>query len=203
MFAEEVDAKIIEFKDKEDHALIWGQKTTSTPISGIGSSKEFDGINALCTSGGTTIDANGTLTPTLMDQAIDSVRFGANLIITSKAGRRKVNALLQQYQRFNDKVEIKGGFRVLAYDDIPVLTSTNVPEALTCSAGDITALTGSTTTAIYFINTDLVFVGELTPIKALPLAKTSAQFDLVDVYEDITLVCRDLKGITKIVNVNI
>lgn len=75
-------------------------------------------------STGTGVVSGGAATLSLakIDEAIDAARGEVDLIVTSRKVRRKVNALLQAQQQFVDRTEIQAGFRVLAYDGIPIVT---------------------------------------------------------------------------------
>lgn len=69
------------------------------------------------------VDASGAyLTLDMIDSAIDTARGDVDLIITSRKVRRKINSLLQAQQQFNDRTEIAAGFRVLTYDNLPIIT---------------------------------------------------------------------------------
>jgi len=70
-------------------------------------------------NGGAVVTVSGALSLASLDLAIDE---GDNdLIVTSRAVRRKINSLLQAQQQFIDKTEIQAGFRVLTYDGIPIV----------------------------------------------------------------------------------
>jgi len=90
--------------------------------------EEFDGFleqvsaSAPGDEGGTTDVSAATLTLAMLDTALDDTRGEANVILTSRVVRRKINSLLQAQQRFNDRTDIGAGFRVLSYDDVPILT---------------------------------------------------------------------------------
>lgn len=75
-------------------------------------------------STGTGVVSGGAATLSLakIDEAIDAARGEVDLIVTSRAVRRKINALLQAQQQFVDRTEIQAGFRVLTYDGIPIVT---------------------------------------------------------------------------------
>jgi HK97 family phage major capsid protein len=73
--------------------------------------------------GGTTT-ASGALTLAM----IDDTKGEADVIMTSRAVRRKINALLQGQQRFLDRVEVGAGFRVLSYDGVPIVTDDHYEE---------------------------------------------------------------------------
>lgn len=72
--------------------------------------------------GGTITAASKNLSLKLLDEAIDGTLGEGDVILLSRAMRRKVNALLQGSQRFNDSIEIGGGFRVRTYDTIPLVS---------------------------------------------------------------------------------
>lgn len=77
--------------------------------------------------GGTTT-ASGALTLAMIDKAIDDTKGEGDVIMTSRAVRRKINALLQGQQRFLDRVEVGAGFRVLSYDGLPIVTDDHFEE---------------------------------------------------------------------------
>ena len=73
---------------------------------------------------GTGVVSGGATTLALakIDEAIDTARGEVDIMVTSRAVRRKINALLQAQQQFNDTIEVAAGFRVLTYDGIPIVT---------------------------------------------------------------------------------
>lgn len=81
-----------------------------------------DKMNWGSTGTGVVSGAAGTLSLGMIDAAIDAARGEVDLIITSRAVRRKINALLQAQQQFVDRTEIAAGFRVLTYDGMPIVT---------------------------------------------------------------------------------
>jgi len=196
ILADEIEAKAEDFKDYEDWALFWADADNDN---------QWDGLNALCSSSNivtTTTSSNGaSVTLALMDEFLDSIRGNPSMILCSKKGRRRLSALLQSQQQFVNTIEIAGGFRVMTYDGIPILHSSNMPDILAFDGSDITSTTSGSLTAFFAVDTDKTFVGELTPLKTMPLAKTSSQFDLFDIYEDTTMVCRDPRSIAKLVGV--
>lgn len=144
----------------------------------------------------TSASAGDAVVLSKLDQAIDAVR-GSNsrkLIVASRAGRRKLNAALQAQQSFNDVVEIRGGFRVQSYDDIPIVTSTGMSDACVWSGTSVTAFTGGATTAIMVLNLDECFWGELTPVSTMPLARGDSQKELIDLFADVVCVFANTKG---------
>lgn len=131
-----------------------------------------------------------------LDQAIDAVRGNHSdlVIFASLKGRRILNAALQAQQRFNDKTDIAAGFRVMTYNDIPVVTTTKIGDALTWATSTITVFTGGSTTALVIVNRRTTWIEDLTPTSVLPLAKTTSQSDQFDVFTDTALVYANTLG---------
>jgi len=179
LFEQELESKTREFKNCEEKYIIQGDST----VTG-----QWDGLAKLIPAAQTlwAHDTNyvGNLTLNKMDQSIDQCAFEPDLIITSKAGRRALNSLLVANQRFVDRTEIQGGFRVMTYNDIPVLASTNVPNTLRYdeSGKRIISWTGGTSTAFFFVDTEYFFMGILKELGVVPLAITSSQFEAFDMY---------------------
>ncbi len=123
-----------------------------------------------------------------MDQTIDLNRGTPDMIIMSKKANRKLNALLQVQQRFIETVQVKGGFRVQVYNDIPIFRNIRVFDNQVQG-------TSNSATDIYVLDTNAVWIGELTPLKMLRLAQKSSQFGEFDIFEDLSLVvANDIKA---------
>jgi len=110
------------------HSNIIAEQLTTDLMTGDGTSEAITGFIPQVYSGavgdeGGTIDMGGSTALTLakIDEAIDGTQGECDVIITSRAVRRKIAALLQSQQRFNDTIEIGAGFRVMTYDSVPVL----------------------------------------------------------------------------------
>lgn len=112
------------------HSSVIGERLATAICVGDGTEDSGAGIvgikNQINTSapgdeGGTTT-ASGALTLAMIDKALDDTKGEADVIMTSRAVRRKINALLQGQQRFLDRVEVGAGFRVLSYDGVPIVT---------------------------------------------------------------------------------
>jgi len=200
LLSEEMEAKAREIRDLEEYRILWGQ----TPD---GNAKQIKGLNAHMNDLPTQIVAltltNGDgapLTLAKFDQVMDKVITGMpGVIIVSRAGKRKINALLQATQRFNDKTEVPGGYRVLSYNDTPILVSTNIPDTLQISSGGtITSMTGGSTTAMFVVDLAHVFMSVLTELTVMPLARTSSQFQNFDIFEDIAQVVRDKRAVSMV-----
>lgn len=98
---------------------IWAAAGLSNDLIGILSQIETnDDLNA----GSGVVTVTGALSLASIDKAIDNSRGQVDLIVCSRATRRAINALLQAQQQFVDRVEVQAGFRVLAYDGLPIVT---------------------------------------------------------------------------------
>ena len=98
---------------------IWAASGASDDLIGILSQIE---TNNQVNAGGGVVTKSGALTLAMLDEAIDNSRGEVDLIIASRAIRRFINGLLQAQQMFVDRTEVQAGFRVLAYDGIPIVT---------------------------------------------------------------------------------
>lgn len=126
--SEEIERRIIEFKNYEEWAMVWGDNTPSPE------NYEYDGIDKQITTARTLRMASdqvgAALTLAKMDELIDKCApYKPGMLIMSLAARRQLNSALQPQQRF-DTMEVKGGFKVPTYLEIPIFTSTNVGDTL-------------------------------------------------------------------------
>lgn len=187
--ATELDGKTEDFKDYEEWGLFYG----------TGSANQFTGLHYLIDNGNlvnqhvgcTTGVGLGSLTIAKMDELWDKTRFFPNLAFTSKKGARIINSLLQTYQRFNDKVEVNGGFVVSAYNGTPILKSNRVVDVIAWGGTTVSAITGGYSSIIYTVNTEKFFISELTPLTMMMLARASSQYESFDLFEDIVPVLRN------------
>jgi hypothetical protein len=125
----------------EGHQQAMVEKLSTDIVTATGSANDIKGIlyqitddSSLYTAAGgagQVIDAaSGYLTLALIDKAIDAAGLSSGMgvsglpaaaMVTTRPVRRYINSLLVAKQVFNDKTEIQAGFRVLAYDDLPIL----------------------------------------------------------------------------------
>lgn len=188
---DEISAKVDDFRDFEDNQIIKAD---------IGvSSKQFDGLWELIPSAQkvavTAESAGAEITLSIMDKFIDKNIGNVDMILCSRAFRRQLESKLQSQQQFVNMTEIAGGFRVMTYMGIPVLPTTSIPDTVHNPGGgggapshaNLVGGTG-TSTVVFALDFQHVWVGELTPFTVMPLAKSSSQFDEFDLFEDITLV---------------
>jgi len=183
VLSEEIEARARAFKDMEETAMFYGVTANLEP----------DGLTTLI-AGAQIIEAGGTLggdamTLTKVDETIDQCAGSPDVMVTSKSGRRQLNALLQADQRFVNTTEVAGGFRVLSYDDIPVFASTNVLNTFHFDGTQTVGATGDTS-HLFVVDTSEFWVGYMNDVTVSPLSKTSSQFDQFDIYSDTAYVMR-------------
>lgn len=113
----------------ETHSAAMIAKLSTDLVTATGAADDIQGMlyqistDSTMNAGGGDMDVTGEpLTLGMLDEAIDATEGEADLAITSKAVRRKINSMLQAQQQFVDRAEVRAGFRVVAYDDIPFLT---------------------------------------------------------------------------------
>ena len=203
VLATEMENKAIEFKNYEDLAIVAG----STAVS----ANQFDGLRYLipstqqvvagCVVGGGGVAGGCALTLAQLDEAIDLCAGMPDMLVMSKRSRRALNALLQISQRFMDRVTVQGGFSLLSYNDIPIYVSTNVVNTQTVNFTGVTAETGGRTSTIYVVDTEHTWIGELTKLTVMPLAKKSSQYDEFDIFCDEVLVNRNPNANAKLVGI--
>lgn len=126
----------------EAHQQAMVEQLSTDIVTATGSANNIKGIlyqitddSSLYTAAGgvgQVVDAGGDyLTLGWIDKAVDAAKLssgtgvegdGAGAMVTTPPVRRYINSLLSAKQVFNDKTEVRAGFRVLAYDDLPILT---------------------------------------------------------------------------------
>ena len=152
-------------------------------------------------------NTGATLALKHLDAAIDACKGSAQrgdlVIVGSFGGIRAVNAQLQSGQRFNDVVEVAGGFRVRTYDGIPLIVSTAMSNTLACHTNGVFTGNAGSTTALMVLNTRYNYIAELTPTTVMPLGKTDSQFDQFDMFTDCTNVMSNTLGASILVNINL
>src|SRR5687768_4348019 len=124
----------------EAHSRALAMDLSNKIATGTGAADEIEGmLHQISTENSmNALDADATgnhggadqaettvLTLAMLDEAIDAAEGEADLIVTSRAVRRKINSLLQAQQQFTDRVEVAAGFRVLTYDGLPIVTDLN------------------------------------------------------------------------------
>lgn len=80
---------------------------------------EFSGFNTLITQA--VAGGGEALSLSMLDEAIDVPLEAPTHMAMGRAHLRRIGALLQAQQRFNDRVDVAGGFNVMTYSGIPIL----------------------------------------------------------------------------------
>ncbi len=111
----------------EAHTQAMVEKLSTDLATANGGSNDITGILYQITTDTSmgdqsVVNKTGTLTLAMIDEAVDAVAGNPNTILTSKPVRRKINSLLSAQQVFQNSTEIRAGFRVSTYDDLPILT---------------------------------------------------------------------------------
>ncbi len=197
LMREELEAKSSEIRNAEDNRMFYGNFPVSNAKQWDGLAKTMDDNTAQIVTAGTDASDGNDLTTEKLDEVLDVNIGNPGLIVTSRLGRRKLNALLVAQQRFVDRTTIAGGFRVISYNDVPIVATTNIPSVQERdSDGSIVSLTGGSTTSLFVVDLMDVFMSVLTEITVMPLARTSSQFELFDIFEDAALVVRDARHVS-------
>ncbi len=105
----------------EQHAVALIRELERTIVNGDDSvdADEFDGLIVGITK---SVNASSTaITLTHLDEAYDTPEIPSTHIITTRAHSRRINQLLQAQQRFVDSVVLEAGFRVYAYNGLPII----------------------------------------------------------------------------------
>jgi len=90
----------------------------------------------------------------------------------------------------------------MSYNEVPIVTTTNIPDVMSITAGGtISALTGGSTTALFVIDLQDVFMSVLTELQVMPLARISSQFEEFDIFMDETLVVRDARHVSMVTGI--
>jgi hypothetical protein len=136
---------------------------------------EFDGIRKWVTQ---TLNVQSTgaspadqpLVLSMLEELIDLPRFaGPNVLFMNAATRRRLWSVLQPQVRFIGETEINGGFRVRAYNDLPIIeVRPNTTDASAQLDGEILA-----------VNTDMMYVPVLQDMTYEELAHTRDSVDFI------------------------
>lgn len=181
---DELRFKLEEFRDKEEKWVLFGDASVNA--------KEWDGFWTLMTAGQKLAMTNATggaeVTLAKLDEVIDQNRGRPSMILCSRAFRRQLQSKLQAQQRFVDEVEIAAGFRVLTYQGLPVVPTTNIPNTVFVNGdtaptqAQILGGTGQTT-IVFVFDFENEWFGELQRLTTEALANKSSQFDEFDIFE--------------------
>lgn len=177
----------------------WEFKVEDGILDGTGTGNEPTGLNVFHDADTTNQILAGTngavLTLDLMDRVIDLVTDNSGrpgMFIMASRTRRELNALLQVNQRFLDKVKVNGGFRVQAYDEIPIFDSNAV------DIDEVVGTSGSTTSRLQVLDKEAFFIPLLMPPRPFTLARTKASVQDFEVLSFLTFVIKNRIRIAQI-----
>ncbi|HXX59441.1 MAG TPA: phage major capsid protein [Dehalococcoidales bacterium] len=150
---QDLEAAIIELKAK----ALKGKFENTFIYGDVGGGKQFDGLRKLidtATAGPQVVAAGasgGTLTLSMLDQLVDTVRGGKpDLLLMSRRSRRKLNALIRASGSGLIETERdQWGNFVQYWDGIPVGISDWILDTHTVAGGVETATTGGNCSTIY------------------------------------------------------
>jgi hypothetical protein len=121
----EIQIHSAEIAEKLATDIISADGSPAEEIEGMLTQIPATAVTAASTEGGT-LDVSArnpkVLTLAMLDEALDMTKNEADVILCSPAVKRKISALLQSQQRFNDTTVIGGGFRVKTYDGVAIVS---------------------------------------------------------------------------------
>lgn len=199
ILAEEILQKSGDFDEKLEDGIFTGDSAAEAD--------QIDGILTLvgAVSGQvvaqTTAVAGDDISLSKLDETIDAVKGAGDrrdlVIYGSFKALRKLNAALDSRQRFNNMTEIAAGFRVRTYDDIPLVTTTGLPDDMVWDGSAFTAFSGEVTnptTGLVVVNRRHLYLEELTKKTLMPLARDDSQYEQFDIFWDGAAVLHNTLG---------
>lgn len=154
----------------------------------------------------------GDLLVTHLDKAV-SITKGSSLRrnciwYMNPTVARIVNSLGQAQQVFNDKTVVGMGFEVPAYANVPIVETDGIPNTMawvgsTLTLSAISGATSNASSAIVLVNTEYVWLDELTPFTTELLAKDTTQFERFEMYWDGAPVLANQLGAAMIVGIDV
>ena len=127
ILAKEIDKGFIKVTNSLDSTLLQGKGTTST--------KDFKGFTKQVTTNVDTMDSGEAINEDVIDDMLTTIVDGnggtVDCIITTNGVAKQLKKLVAPYRRYNDKIDIGLGHRVIAYEapngaEIPILIDSNL-----------------------------------------------------------------------------
>ena len=127
ILAKEIDKGFIKVTNELDSTLLQG--------TGTAAAKNFEGFTKQVTSNVETMNADEAISEDVVDdmltQIIDGNGGTVDCIVTTNGVAKQLKKLVAPYRRFNDKIDIGLGHRVVAYEapngaEIPILIDSNL-----------------------------------------------------------------------------
>jgi hypothetical protein len=216
VFSQEAGFKAEGFKNFEEKYMIAGDNAVSNV--------EWDGVNKLVPSAQvfkmTSLQGgNVAVTEKLLRETIDACKGASPVytdtegrpsaaLLTSEGGGRELDALISSRQRLNDtEVIVNGGFRMTAYDRLPIFRTNTFGSAIYNDGVKPTQplLLGTTggSTVLYCLNFEELWFEELEAFNVVPLARASSQYDQADLREVGALVLRNTESISMLIGIQV
>lgn len=129
ILAKEIDKGFIKVTNALDSTLLQGKGTAAT--------KDFEGFTKQVTTNVETMDADEAISEDIIDDMLTDIVDGnggtVDCIITTNAVAKQLKKLVAPYRRYNDKIDIGLGHRVIAYEapngaEIPILIDSNLEQ---------------------------------------------------------------------------
>lgn len=138
----QIDKKFIQVNNETDRTLVEGNINGSS----IDDSKSFDGLTKTITTHKEDIGGE-PITESVIDDLLEELNdegSSPDCIICSYGVAKQLKAIVAPYRRYNDKIDIGLGHRVISYEsmdgtDIPILVDRNIDTTTTATsqtAGD-------------------------------------------------------------------
>lgn len=127
ILAKEIDKGFIKVTNELDSTLLQG--------TGTAAAKNFEGFTKQVTSNVETMDADEAISEDVIDDMLTTIIDGnggtVDAIVTTNAVAKQLKKIVAPYRRFNDKIDIGLGHRVVAYEapngaEIPILIDSNL-----------------------------------------------------------------------------
>ena len=216
VFNQEAGFKTDAFKNFEEKYMIAGDNT----VSGV----EWDGINKLIPTAQvykmtSTQGAQAPITEKKLRETIDACKGASpvytdeegrpsSALLTSEGGGRELDALISSRQPLNDtEVIVNGGFRMTAYDRLPIFRTNTYGSAIYNDGVKPTQplLLGNTggSTVLYCLNFEELWFEELEAFNVVPLARVSSQYDQADLREVGVPVLRNTEAISMLIGIEV
>lgn len=127
IMAKEIDKGFIKVTNELDSTLLQGTGTTSA--------KNFQGFTKQVTSNVETLGDDEAISEDVIDDMLSEIIDGnggaVDCIVTSNAVAKQLKKIVAPYRRYNDKIDIGLGHRVVSYEapngaEIPILIDSNL-----------------------------------------------------------------------------
>lgn len=129
ILAKEIDKGFIKVTNELDRTLLQG--------TGTSAAKNFEGFTKQVNSNVETMNANEAISEDVIDNMLTKIIDGnggtVDCIVTTNGVAKQLKKIVAPYRRYNDKIDIGLGHRVVAYEapngaEIPILIDSNLDQ---------------------------------------------------------------------------